>query len=245
MRHLLVLLWLLCSAAGLEAQNAGMKATMFNLSYAGQLPGGDLRQDYNRNFNVGFGVQYLTSQRWLMGATTGFLFGADPETDVLGHMRTAEGEIISEERSFAVVLEEGRGFTMGLMVGKIFPFKKGQTSGLRVTLSPGILQHRIRIEDRSGGLPQLAGDYAKGYDRLTNGFALTEFIGYQHFGEDGLINFFAGLEFTQGWTRNRRSWDFYTNTALDAPRLDLLTGIRVGWSLLLVHDSYDTDQIFY
>lgn len=245
MKYLIALGLLLGSSFFVQAQNAGMKATTVNLSYAGQLPGGDLGQDFNYNFNIGFGAQYLTSNRWLLGATTGFLFGADPKTDVLANMRTAEGEVISEERSFAVVLQEGRGFNMGLTIGKIFPFQKGQTSGLRVTLSPGVLQHRIRIEDRSGGLPQLAGDYAKGYDRLTNGFSLTEFIGYQHFGEDGLINFFAGLEFTQGWTRNRRSWDYYTNSALDAPRFDMLLGIRVGWSLVLVHDSYDADQIFY
>lgn len=245
MKYLLTLSLLIGGSLSLWAQNVGMKATTINLSYAGQLPGGDLRNDFNYNFNIGFGAQYLSSNRWLLGVTSGFIFGADPQTDVLAHLRTAEGEVISEERSFAVVLQEGRGFTMGLLVGKLFPLRKDQTSGIRLTLSPGVMQHRIRIEDRSGGLPQLAGDYAKGYDRLTNGFSLTEFIGYQHFGEDGLINFFAGLEFTQGWTRNRRSWDYYTNSALDAPRFDMLLGVRVGWSLVLVHDSYDADQIFY
>ena len=111
--------------------------------------------------------------------------------------------------------------------------------------SAGVLQHKIRIEDRTGGLPQLVGDYKKGYDRMTNGLALTEFIGYQHFSNDGRINFYVGFEFTQGFTKNRRSWDFLTQQRMDNNRLDLLNGLRIGWTLPILGDSYDADDIFY
>jgi hypothetical protein len=244
-----VLIFLLLIVIGINANAQNEKsytATLINFSYGLQLPGGDLANDFNANFNFGGGVQYLTKNKWLFGAKTYFIFGNDPKIDVLGNLRTAEGEIVNQDRTFAVVFMEQRGYHVGLTGGKIFPIsKKHPNSGILVTLTAGFLQHKIRIEDRTGGLPQIAGEYLKGYDRLTNGFALTEFIGYQHLSNNGRINFFAGLEFTQGFTQNRRSWDYFTQQRLDDNRLDLLSGLKVGWTLPLVGDTYDADDIFY
>lgn len=221
-------------------------ATLINFNYGLQLPGGDLVNDFSANFNFGGGVQYLTKDKWILGATTYFIFGNDPKIDVLANLRTAEGEIVNQDRTFAIVFMEQRGYFLGLTGGKIIPIsKKNPNSGIKITLSAGVLQHKIRIEDRTGDLPQLAGEYIKGYDRLTNGFALTEFIGYQHLSNNGRINFFAGLEFTQGFTQNRRSWDYHTQQKLDTNRFDLLSGLKVGWTLPLVGDTYDADDIFY
>ena len=124
--------------------------------------------------------------------------------------------------------------------------KKHPKSGIRLTASTGVLQHKIRIEDRTGGLIQLQGEYLKGYDRLTNGLAFTEFIGYQHISNSGLVNFMAGFELTQGFTKNRRSWDYLEMKRLDEQRFDLLNGFRVGWVLTLGGKSgYDADDILY
>ncbi len=222
-------------------------ATTVNISYAMQLPAADLANDFSWNFNFGAGVQYLTKSKWLFGGEAGFMFGNSPNVDVLANLRTVDGEIIAEDKSYGFVLMEGRGFHAGLLVGKIIPFrKKYPHSGIRITVSGGILQHKIRIDDKSGLIPQLAGEYVKGYDRLTYGFSLTEFIGYQHFSNNKRINFFAGFEFTQGFTQNRRSWDYLTQSKLDNNRLDLLNGIRVGWVLPIFHsDSYNAEEIFY
>ena len=51
-------------------------------------------------------------------------------------------------------------------------------------------------------------EYKKGYDRLTNGPAITEGISYLHCGSKRLINFSLGLECTQGFTQNRRDYNF-------------------------------------
>jgi hypothetical protein len=97
------------------------------------------------------------------------------------------------------------------------------------TIGAGLLQHKIRIEVQDNNVPQLDGDYRKGYDRLTNGLALTEFVGYLHCGNNRLINFFAGIELTQAFTKSRRDWDFSTMRKDDSNRMDLLFGIKVGW----------------
>jgi hypothetical protein len=82
-------------------------------------------------------------------------------------------------------------------------------------------------------VPALEGDYLKGYDRLTSGFCLSEFVGYQLLSNSRLLNFFAGVELYQGFTRSRRDWNIDQVKKDDSPRLDLLSGIRVGWVLPL------------
>ena len=89
----------------------------------------------------------------------------------------------------------------------------------------------------------LSGDYKKGYDRLTNGLTLKQFIGYQHLDPNLRLNFFAGFEFLEGFTRSRRDFDFDTRRKDQTDRLDLLWGFRVGL-VLPFYFSGDRD-IFY
>lgn len=240
---------LLCTASLFAQEKKGndFSSLLINITYAGQLPGGDLANEYTENLSAGTGIQYLTKKKWLLGVEANYMFGGNLKQDILANMRTEEGEVINGDQGFAVVFLEKRGFYAGLLAGKIIPVsKKNPNSGIRLTAGAGILQHKIRIQDRTGGLPQLAGEYLKGYDRLTNGFALSEFIGYQHISENLLVNFIAGFEFTQGFTKNRRSWDFTTNQSLNEPRLDLLNGFKVGWVLSInSSSSYSADDIFY
>jgi hypothetical protein len=242
--YLLIFLCLGCVSA--IAQNS-KGALVVNLSYAAQLPGGDLADDFTTNLNIGLGVQYITKDKWIFGTEASAMFGGDLKQDVLANMRTEEGEIINDNQSFAIVFLEGRGFYGGVLGGKLINVvKKYPNSGIRLTGGVGVLQHKIRIQDRTGGLTQLQGEYLKGYDRLTNGLAFTEFIGYQHVSNNNLINFIAGFELTQGFTKNRRSWDYLEMKRLDEPRIDLLNGLRVGWVLTLGGKSgYDADEIFY
>lgn len=97
------------------------------------------------------------------------------------------------------------------------------------TLGAGFLEHKIRIDVDKDDVPELSGDYLKGYDRLTNGLALTEFIGYMHCGNNRLINFIFGFELTQAFTQNRRDFNFDQMKKDDNKRLDLLYGIKLGW----------------
>ena len=216
------------------------RGLLVNISFAGQLPEGDLADRFGANLNVGGSLLYMTTKKWLFGAEGGFMFGNSLKEDVLINLRTSDGNIIGSSKQYADVISEERGRFIGITVGKIIPIKAtSKRSGLRFTLSIGVLEHKIRIDDQFGEVPQLAGEYMKGYDRLTNGLAITEFIGYQHFSKNRLVNYFVGFEFTQGFTKSRRSFNYDTMETDTKTRTDLLYGLRVGWTLPL----YTSDSL--
>lgn len=245
MRRYVFFLWFMAVTAFLGAQedarNTG-SALLLRFSYAFQMPGGDLAQRFGNNFNLGLGMDYLTSDRsYLLGAEFEFLFGNQVKTDVLSALRTAEGFIIGNDRNIADVQLRERGLYAGAVLGKIIPLSTvNPRSGLRVALGAGWLQHNIRIQgDPQRSVPQIEGPYKKGYDRLSNGFALRQFVAYQLLDSNGRINFYAGLEFTQGFTRNRRPFDFDTRSHEDVARVDFLFGVRIGWVLPFYLDNAD------
>src|SRR5690606_34872644 len=104
-------------------------------------------------------------------------------------------------------------------------------------------QHKIDFEVDETVVPQLNKDYKKGYDRLTNGFMITQFVGYAFFDAKKRINLYAGFEFSQAFTQNRRPWNFDQFLQDDTKRVDLLSGFRIGWILPLYPKS--TEQFFY
>ena len=135
----------------------------------------------------------------------------------------------------------------GAHVGKLIPVGfSNPRSGLRLTVSAGLLQHKIRIQDDPlSFVPHLDDDYKKGYDKLSNGLAFTEFVGYQLLSTNKRINFFAGFEFTQGFTMNRRAFDFDTRQQDTANRVDLNVGFRVGWVLPFYVGQRASEEIYY
>ncbi|NRB50429.1 MAG: hypothetical protein HRU41_22360 [Saprospiraceae bacterium] len=213
------------------AQNKG-DVLMPYLSYAVHRPGGDLADRFGNNFSLGLGLDWMTAKsNWIFGLNANFLFGNSVKSDVLAGLRTDAGFIIGNNRLPADITLRQRGWLLHAEFGKHFPLNaENPRSGIRITLSPGLFQHRIRIQDDpQQAVPQLLGDYKKGYDRLTNGFSITEFIGYQLLSENKRINFFLGLEFTQAFTQNRRDFDFVTRSKDEVRRMELLSGIRLGW----------------
>ncbi len=223
------------------------KALLLHITYAFQTPGGDLKDRYGYNFDVGGGLEWMTAKsNWIFGLDGGYLFGSTVKTDVLAGLRTPEGYIIGNDRAYADIQLRERGFHSTLLVGKLFSLSEvNKRSGIRATIGGGFIQHSIRIQDDpSRSVPQLSKEYKKGYDRLTNGVLLTQFIGYQYLGADRRANFFAGIECSQGFTQSRRDFNFDTRSSDTAKRLDLLFGIRVGWTLPFYLNS-NPDSIYY
>lgn len=209
-------------------------ALLVPLSYAYQLPGADLSDRFGGNFSLGGGLEYLTAkQHWFFGLQGQFLFGSTVKPDVLAELRTPEGYIYGNNKSVADIQLRERGFYAGAHIGKLVPLSAANPrSALRLSFGAGLLQHKIRIQDDPvASVPQLEGEYKSGYDRLSNGLSLKQFIGYQLLGEEGRINFYAGLEFIQGFTRSRRDFQFDLRSAPEEERFDLLFGLRVGWIL--------------
>ena len=102
-----------------------------------------------------------------------------------------------------------------------------------VTFSEEIsfLEHHIRIETNNQVSPQIELDYKKGYDKLVAGINFHQFIGYAFMANAGFINFYGGVYFQQGFTKNQRSI-FYTDPTSpvsQAVRNDFNYGLKVGW----------------
>ncbi len=241
--HLLFLLLFCLSTTYAQINDKTIKTTgvLLNIHYGVEIPTGILADRFGTGFSLGLTPVYMTSKQWFFGVEGKFLFGAGVYEDVLSNLRTADGEIIGQNKSFAVTVLNQRGYFLGGTVGKLITFPENEHSGIRVSANAGILRHKVRIDD-SGGIPQLTGDYRLGYDRLTYGLGFTEFIGYQRLSKNGKANFYAGMEFTQGFTKNRRTVNYDTGLADTALRKDILWGFQVGWVLSL----YDaTKEVFY
>lgn len=216
------------------------------LSYSFQFSGGDLPARFGNNFNAATGFQLLLKSNWMLELEGQYLFGPKVKTDVLAGLRSPEGYIFADDGGPADISLRERGFWIGASIGKLVPLmSKNTRSGLRLSLGAGLLQHKIRIQDDPQAyVPALRPEYKKGYDRLTNGLALKEFIGYQHFSLNRRINFFAGFEFVQGFTENRRNWNTDQLIKEEGSRLDLLFGIRAGWVLPFYLGS-GADAVYY
>ncbi len=216
------------------------------LSYAFQNPASDMADRFGYNFNLGLHTEVmLKKSNLIFGLSGDILFGNEVKEDVLESLRTPEGDIIGNNRLIADVSLRERGFNISGYTGILIPLlKRNRRSGIRVTLGAGLLQHKVRIQDNQNTIVQITGEYIKGYDRLSNGLSLTQFIGYQHLDRKRLVNFYVGVEFVEGFTENRRTYNFDIMGHDDTQRRDILVGIRLGWSVPL-YIGEDAEEIFY
>ncbi|MBI4646350.1 MAG: hypothetical protein HY738_07085 [Bacteroidia bacterium] len=208
---------------------------MFSAAYSLQIPGGDMANRFGINSNIGGNFNIKFKANWIFGLNFGYLFGKQiKETGIFDSIDDSNGEIITIYGDYAELSVSERGFHAFVSAGKIFPvFKKQPNSGILAQIGTGFLQHKIWIEVDGNNAPQLSGDYRKGYDRLTNGFAINEFLGYIYFSKHHLINFYAGIELIQAWTKNRRTYNYDTRMRDVQQRLDLLYSIKAGWIIPL------------
>ena len=127
-----------------------------------------------------------------------------------------------------------RGFNILAKFGKLFPIlSPNRNSGPQILIGAGFMQDKIRIHDADRTAPQVYGDYAKGYDRLNNGFLVSGSIGYTYIGSTRLINFYLGFEFMQSWTRYRRNRNFDTGKQDKSSLSSQFYGIKVKWIIPL------------
>ncbi len=221
-------------------------ALLLDISYAYQVPAGDLADRFGHSFSLGLGLDHITAEsNWLIGLSGNFTFGNSVKEDVLSNLRSPEGYIYGNNQGVADIGLGQRGWFLGLRGGKLVSLgAKNPRSGLRLTLGAGFWEHRVRIrEDPSSVVPQVTGSYLKGYDRLSSGMALQQFAGYQHMSKDGRINFYFGVELTEGFTRERRGIGYNTGNDLSGSRLDLNIGFRLGWILPFFMGG--GEEIFY
>jgi hypothetical protein len=195
--------------------------------------GGDIKDRFGNNFELGAGFLYKTKNNWLFGLEFNFLTGGKVKENTLDSILTEDGFLIGEDGLIADVRISERGIKLPVLkVGKLISAPIGKASvnsGFMFLAGIGFMQHKINYYDVTGSAPQIRGEYEKGYDRLTNGLALTQNIGYLYINRNNHANFFVNLEFTEAFTQNRRELNFNTRTKDTQSRVDLLYGVKVGW----------------
>jgi len=209
-------------------------AWLVQVGYGFHTPGGDLKERFGNSLSPSIAVEWIQGGRnWLIGVDAAFFFGQTVKEDVLAPLRTRDGRIIGNDRQFADIQLRQRAYFAGLHLGKHIGLgKSNHRSGLRLTVGGGIFAHKIRIQDDPARqVPQLTGNYKKGYDRFSLGPALRQTIGYQLLSRDGRINFHLSLESIQGFTYHQRALAFDTRQQEAGQRFDLQFGVRATWVL--------------
>lgn len=203
-------------------------------TYALHIPEGDFGDRFGISSDIGAGFAYKTVSNWEFGIEGNYLFSDKVNDDPLINISRADGQITNRYGEAAVVYLRLSGFHAKATIGKIIPVtQKNRNSGVYLRGSVGMLQHKIFIANDGNNVPQILDDYTQGYDRLCNGVAFSEFVGWKHYSKKSFVHVFGGVEFTQAFTENRRIWDFETNQKIEGQRTDLLYSFRVGVMILL------------
>jgi len=241
----LLLILPICLFAQMNRDN-NVDVLNLGMEYGFHTPGGDLKDRFGGGSMLGGKLEYLLKNNWAFSVDGSFFFGRVVKEDPIDALRDSDSLFIGNNFSQANIFLRQRGFYVGASVGKLFPvLKKNKRSGIKVDFGIGLFQHKIRIQDDPESfVPILSGDYKKGYDRLSNGLALKQFIGYQHLAKNRLINCYAGFEFTEAFTQSRRSYNFDTRSADESKRVDILTGFKVGW-ILPFYIGETAEEIYY
>lgn len=218
-----------------NVKDSSLFVPILKVAYTGLIPDLDYAKRFGAHSVIGGDFMLKSEKNWTLGASYGFIFGGTvKESDIFSRIQTSEGYVVSQTGQAAALRFFQRGHHISLRFGKIFNFlSPNPNSGFYFSVAPGFLQHRIKIDDVSNSTPQINDEYEKGYDRMSNGFAVSETFGYMYLGNNRLVNFFLAVEFTQAFTKNRRGYNFNERAFDNESRNDFSYGLRCGWILPL------------
>ena len=211
------------------------------------LPAADMAERFGISYTVGPAFTYKTNKNWIWDAGFDYIFGNDVKIkdSLFRLISTSHQFIIDQEGVPADVAVQERGYHFYVSSGKLFPiWGPNPISGLIVEFGMGYLLHKVNISVLNNSAPQLRGDYKKGYDRLTGGFSLNQFIGYQHLSSKRIYNFFVGLELIEGFTSSLREYDFDRMAPAEGNRFDMMIGLKAGW-ILPIYSRAPKDYYYY
>jgi hypothetical protein len=208
---------------------------LLGVQYSGTWSGGDLKERFGYFNHIGVAAGYKFKQNWYAGISGDFMFGASNKIkreDLFHHLVDSYGNFTDQNGDIGTVLTFARGVHVEAEGGKVIhQLGHNKNSGLFLKLGVGYLNHRIRIESNDHVVPLIEKDYRKGYDRLTTGVNLSQFVGYLFMADNNWLNFYAGFYISEGLTKNRRPlfWDQPETPVSTKTRFDLMYGFKFGW----------------
>lgn len=222
------------SESQVSVKDSSISTPFLGVTYGYYIPSGDMAKRFGNSSSLQMNLDLKSKKKITIGINGSYFFGNNIKENLFDSISSPGGYIINKNGEFADVRLYERGFTTSITLGRIFTFKKpNPNSGILFNIGFGFMQHKIRIESIGNNAPQLSKQYKKGYDHLTNGFLLSENIGYLYLSSNRLANFYLGFECMQGFTRNRRSFDYDTMQKDTKKRIDILYGAKFSWILPL------------
>ena len=235
---------LICFGQSPVDSSASFPFVRFQYGYF--FPGGDFEDTYGNTSEIGGALGFKTKSNWQFDIESGILFGTDVKRDdnLLNGIINEAGNATDSDGELVNLVYEIRSLNAFGSVSKIIPIsKRNLNSGLILKVGAGYLQHRIKVDFREGQVFQLSDDNLRGYDRLHTGFALRQFIGYQHYGTKNLLSFYVGFEFNQAFTINRRGYNYDERAFDTSTKNDFLNGFRFGWTIPI--RSRKSEEFYY
>jgi len=207
---------------------------------------GELGERYGRNMHAGLSLRLFSIKQKGFLAIEGITqYGTNVKEDVLAPLRLESGVILGNDGQAADLFLRQRGIYLGLHANRIIISSANNPfAGLGIGLGIGLWQHHIKFLDERSTVQQLAGDYAKGYDRSTRGPALKQTISYEHIGTNRSLNYSIGLTLMEGFTKSIRAINFDTGLSDTNRRLNLMIGLEATW-YLPIKDFAGQQEVFY
>lgn len=223
------------------------------MEYVAALPGGDLADRFGFSSMIGGSAGLKLKSNFYFRVGMSALFGGTVKERIAENVLIINGNDttgfvgsgIGADGRFNDVYFFERGYMIPVTAGKIFPIAgvTNPNSGIYVELSGQFMQHKVRLEVPSSNVPAVDPELRYGYDRLTNGLGVTQSFGYIHHSQNRFLNFYVGGWFSQNFTASRRDVQFDIGVPDQSSRLDLLWGIRAGWSFLIYRGA--TEKEYY
>jgi len=208
---------------------------IFGLNYKANFAQNIMAQRWGFFNSIGGDVDFKLKNNLTFGIDGAFMFGNTfKDSSIFDNVINSYGTITPQSGASGnnIVFFYQRGLNVNATIGYVFN-KLGHNlnSGLWVNIGVGYMAHKIRIESIYDNVVNLEGDIRKGYDHLTMGVNTKQFIGYLYQHDKRFLNFYVGLEFIQGFTRNARNYNFDTKSPENELRFDFYNSLKVGWMI--------------
>jgi len=242
-----IFLFLICVIfpfISLAQKNDSIKTlSAISISYDHQFPFADLGELFLAFSLPSLSYDLHHRSGFVFSINGGYMFkDTIKQTGVLNDIEK-DGFLIDGEGQIVNVFLFQRGFTISGKVSKKIAIGSAKNY-LQASFGGGFMQHKILLYSEEFALPQVQGEYEKGYDQLSNGFMLEESLLFMHQPTRKSYILFAGLRALQGFTQNRRSYNFDIMGPNTTKRQDFSIGFQFGISILF-NRKVPQDFYFY
>lgn len=221
------------SIAQSSIRDSSINMSILGFNYSFTIPAEDLSERFGPFSQIGASYSFKFSNQFILGTSFHFMYGTSvKEQNIFSHISTSESYLIDNQGLLTPISQELRGFNFDFRISYLIPvLGPNPNSGIFFGVGTGFLQHKIFHSYLFGPLPQIEGDYSKGYDRLTNGSSIIQQIGYYRFNNKNLGSFHVLISVHEGFTKNRRDLNFDTMIQDSRKRMDVFYGITLGLDL--------------